>query len=79
MPLYTLRDIKTQAEWDINCSYDELQEILDAQENIIRVITPPNFSTNGGRDVLSRTSDGWKDLMGRIKKGSGKGNTIKTK
>lgn len=79
MPLYTLRDIKTQAEWDINCSYDELQEILDAQENIIRVITPPNFSTSGGRDVLSRTSDGWKDLMGRIKKGSGKGNTIKTK
>jgi hypothetical protein len=79
MPLYTLKDIKTQAEWDITCSYDELQNILDAQENTIRVITPPNFSTSGVvSHANSKTSDGWKDLLGRIKKGSGKGNTIKT-
>ena len=28
--------------------------------------------------MLSKTSDGWKDVLKKIKKGSGKGNTINT-
>jgi hypothetical protein len=79
MPLYTLKDLKTQAEWNITCSYNELQNTLDAQDNVIRVITPPNFSTSGvTTHANSKTDDGWKEHLGRIKKGSGRGNTIKT-
>lgn len=78
MPTYTLKDIKTNEQWDIQCSYDDLQNILDAQDNIIRVLTPPNFVSSLKTHANSNTSDGWKDLLGRIKKGSGKGNTIKT-
>ena len=79
MPLYTVKDIKTNSQWDVTCSYDELQEMLDNRPDLIKVVTVPNFSTSGGATHLnSKTSDGWKDLLGRIKKGSGKGNTIKT-
>ena len=39
MPTYTLKDIKTQKEHDVNCSYDELQEILDAQPDLIKVLS----------------------------------------
>ena len=78
MPLYTVKDIKTNSQWDVTCSYDELQETLDNSPDLIKVVTVPNFSTSGGATHLnSKTSDGWKDLLGRIKKGSGKGNTIK--
>lgn len=78
MPTYTLKDIKTNEQWDIQCSYDDLQNILDAQDNIIRVLTPPNFVSSTKSHANSNTSDGWKDLLGRIKKGSGRNNTIKT-
>ena len=79
MTLYTVKDIKTNSQWDVTCSYNELQEMLDNSPDLIKVVTVPNFSTSGGATHLnSKTSDGWKDLLGRIKKGSGKGNTIKT-
>ena len=79
MPLYTVKDLKTNSQWDVTCSYDELQEMLDNSPDLIKVLTVPNFSSSGGTTHLnSKTSDGWKDLLGRIKKGSGKGNTIKT-
>ena len=78
MPTYTLKDTKTGEHWDVICSYAELQEVLDAQENVIRVLSPPNFVSSTKTHANSNTSDGWKDLLGRIKKGSGRNNTIKT-
>ncbi len=78
MPVYTLRDIKTRQEHDVTCTYDELQQILDAQPDLIKVLSTPNFVGNTQTHANSKTSDGWKDLLGKIKKGSGKNNTIKT-
>lgn len=78
MPLYTIKDIKTQEQWDVNCSYDQLQEMLDNSPDLIKVLSKPQFVSSLKTHANSNTSDGWKDLLGRIKKGSGKGNTIKT-
>ena len=78
MPLYTLKDIKTQQEHDVNCSYDELQIILDSDPNLIKVLSTPGFVSSTKTHANSKTSNGWKDLLGRIKKGSGRNNTIKT-
>ena len=79
MPLYTVKDLKTNSQWDVNCSYDELQEMLDNSPDLIKVLTVPNFSTSGGvTHANSKTDDGWKDHLNRIKKASGRGNTIKT-
>jgi hypothetical protein len=37
---------------------------------------PKIVSSTGG--VLSKTPDSWKEHLGRIKKGAGQGNTVKT-
>lgn len=79
MPLYTVKNTKTEDQWDVTCSYDELQKMLNHEPDLVKVVTVPNFSSSGGKTHMnSKTDDNWKDLLGRIKKGSGRGNTIKT-
>ena len=78
MPTYTVKDIKTQELWDIDCSWDDLQEMLDNSPDLIKVLSTPNFVSSTKSHANSNTSDGWKDLLGRIKKGSGRNNNIKT-
>jgi|TARA_A100001391_G_C5017676_1_gene264958 hypothetical protein len=77
MPTYTVKDIKTNSQWDVNCSYAELQQMLDNSPDLIKVLSTPNFSYSGVGSLLSKTDDGWKDRLKQIKDGSGKGNTIK--
>jgi hypothetical protein len=77
MPTYTLKDIKTQKEHDVNCSYDELQEILNAQSDLVKVLSTPGFVSSTRTHANSNTDNGWKDHLGRIKKASGRNNTIK--
>ena len=76
MPLYTLKRLSSGEEWDVNVPYSELQEMLN--EDVVKVLSTPGFSTDGGRGTLSRAGSEWRDHLNRIKKGSGKGNTIKT-
>jgi len=78
MPTYTVKkdNPKSTKTWDINCSYKELQGILD-EYNLVQVLSAPKIvSSTGG--VLSKTPDSWKEHLGRIKKGAGQGNTVKT-
>ena len=72
-----MKDIKTQATWDVKCSWNELQEMLDNSPDLVKVMSTPNFSYSGVGSLLSKTDDGWKDRLKQIKDGSGKGNTIK--
>ena len=76
MPLYTLKRLSSGEEWDVNVPYSELQEMLN--EDVVKVLSTPGFSTDGGRGTLSRAGSEWRDHLNRIKKGSGKDNTIKT-
>ena len=76
MPTYTLRDIKTNNEWDVVCSYDELQTILDELPDVIKVLSTPKIVTGVG-SLHSKVPDGFKDKLKQIKKGSGRGDTIK--
>jgi hypothetical protein len=77
MPTYTLRDIKTQNQWDVVCSYEELQTILDEMPDVVKVLSTPKIVTGVG-SLHSKVPDGFKDKLNQIKKGSGKSNTIKT-
>ena len=54
MPLYTLKDTKTQEEWDVNMSYEELQAALHELPDVVRVMKPNAFITIH-RSTLSRT------------------------
>ena len=75
MPRYTIKDIKTGDEWDVQCTWDELQIILDENPDFKQGLATPNFVTQPG-NTISRTSTDWRDLLKKVKKGSGRGNTI---
>ena len=76
MPTYNLKRISTQEYSEIQCSYDELQMVLDADEDLIQVLKAPSLVTDT-KSTLTRAGQGWQDLLKTIKKGSGRGNTIK--
>ena len=75
MPLYTLKRLSTGEEWDINVPYSELKDHLN--EDVVKVLSKPGFAGNTTSN-LRRVGSGWSDLLGQIKKGSGRGNTVKT-
>ena len=77
MPLYTLRRKSTDETFDVNVKFDDLAQLLE-DDDLERVLVPPNFSSTGMRSNISKAGSEWRDLLGRIKKGSGRGNTIKT-
>lgn len=79
MPTYTLKDITNNHEWDVRCSWDDLQIMLDENPDIIRVWNTgkaPELISDS-KSTLRRAGSGWNELLGRIQKGSGRGNTIK--
>lgn len=77
VPKYTLRDIKTNKTWDVTCSWDELQTILDEMPDVVKDLSTPAFAGNTVSN-LRRAGSEWNDHLSRIKKGSGSSNTIKT-
>lgn len=77
MPSYTLKDNKTGDKWDVVCSWEELQEILNAMDNVIQVPSAPKIVSSVG-SLHSKVPSGFKDVLHRVKSGSAKSNTIKT-
>ena len=77
VPKYTLRDIKTNETWDVTCSWNELQTILDEMPDVVKELSTPAFCGNTMSN-LRRAGSGWQDVLSGIKKASGAGNKIKT-
>lgn len=75
MPTFTLRNIKTEEEWDVKCTTEELMPLLE-DDNIIRVLKMPNIVSGVG-NLHSKVPDGFRDKLKDMKSKSGKGNTIK--
>ena len=76
MPRYTVKPLEEGDEYEIECKADELQDYLK-KHNCIKVLTFPKIVSSRG-SLLSKTDQGWKDNLARIKENSGAGNTIKT-
>ena len=74
MPVYTLRDLKTNKEWDINCSFEELEDILNEMPDTARVWKPNAFITQNG-SIHSRTDTDLRSHLKALKK-KYPGNTI---
>ena len=77
VPKYTLRDIKTNETWDVTCSWNELQTILDEMPGVVKELSTPAFCGHTMSN-LRRAGSGWQDVLNGIKKNSGAGNKIKT-
>ena len=76
VPKYTVKPLEEGDEYDIVCSSEELQEYLK-KHNCIKVLKFPGVIAHHG-SLLSKTDQGWRDNLSRIKENSGRGNTIKT-
>jgi hypothetical protein len=77
MPVYTLKNLQTEEEWDVVCSWDELKSTLEEDSNLQQVLKPLKIISGRMGNSDMKVPDGFKDLLkNKIKKGSGKGNTI---
>jgi hypothetical protein len=65
---------KTGEELDMILSFAERDQLIARGEYTQKLVAPKIVSGIGGTARL--TSDGWKDKLREIKKGSGKDNTI---
>jgi hypothetical protein len=75
MPTYTVIDTKKDKEYEVICSWDELQHILSASPELKQGLsTPMSVSMTG--NTVSKTSGDWRDYLKKVKKESGKGNSI---
>ena len=77
MPLYTMKHTETGEEKEFFLSFSELDKhIVEHPEWELQLSTALLVSQVGSN--LAKTDDGWKEMLKRIKKGSGKSNTINT-
>jgi hypothetical protein len=76
MPLYIIKNRKTENTQTIMCSWNSLQEKLtDLGEDWTQQIGAPALISHTG-NIVNKTSSEFKQLLGNIKKGSDKSSTI---
>jgi len=78
MPTYNFRNTKTNEEFEIIMRISELDKYKEDNPHMQQILTAPKIISMAGT-LHSRTSDGFKDVLNKIKDGSGSNNTIKTK
>ena len=63
MPTYTIRNKETEESFDIFCTYPELQEILENDNNLIHMLSAPAIV---GDHVVNRMDGDMKETFSRI-------------
>ena len=74
MPVYTFKNKETGEEFDSAMRIAELDEYLAANPHLDTVIR----ATPAIRGMSIKPDNGFRDVLKRIKKASGKSNTIET-
>ena len=69
-----MKNLETEEVKDVILSFSERDEMLASGKYEQMLATPKLVSSV--QSTLSRTSGDWKNLMTKIKKGSGRGNTV---
>ena len=77
MPIYNMKNIKTDEVVEMNISISKMESLKQTGEWITVPVSPRIVSESG--DMYGKVSSGWNDQLNRIKKGSSRSNTIKTK
>ena len=65
MPTYTLKDTKTNSTWDVMCSWDELQETLNAMPELVHVLGMPKIVHERGTNL--KVDDGFREVISKVK------------
>jgi len=75
MPIYRL--VNGEDSKELTCSWGDLQKFLKENPEWKQTLSTPKIVSGIGSTVVSKTDDGWKEVLSKIKKGSGRGHTIK--
>lgn len=75
MPVYTVKNKETEEVVDINCPYAELEEFLRENQEWTRLLKMP-ATIGSSVSTLRQAGQGWQDVLSKIKKGSGKENSV---
>lgn len=81
MPTYEFKNKKTGEVFEKFFSYASKVEFLEKNPDVDAYYSTLNIDHDGGKSVLARAGDGWKEVQDRIKSGlppKDRGN-IKTK
>ena len=78
MPTYDLKNKDTGEVKEVLMSYDALQIFLKENPEWHQVHLQSNSLIAHTDGIMSKTSGDWRNLLSRIKKGSGRKNTINT-
>lgn len=76
MPIYTFRNKNTNEETDQIISYVNYDNFVNEHPDLERVFKPVRIVSGTGFSI--KTDNGFRDVLKRIKKGSGRDNTIDT-
>ena len=74
MPSYNMKNKATGEVRTMILSLREREELLEAGE-WTQLLSTPNFVSQM-KGTVAQAGDGWKDVLGKIKSGAGRGNTI---
>ena len=72
MPTYTMINIETEEEQEMVLSFAEREELLNSGKYKQKLSTAKFISQHGS--TLNKTSSGWKDLLGKMKKNNPRSN-----
>ena len=75
MPTYTMKNLETDEVREMILSLSERENLLATGKFKQELATPSFITMPGG--TLSKTSGDWRNLMTKIKKEAGRGNTVK--
>jgi hypothetical protein len=76
MPTYTMINKVTGERKDMILTLSEREDILASGEWTQALSTGVGFVSQHGMTV-NKAGDGWKDVLKKVKSGSGRGNTVK--
>jgi hypothetical protein len=77
MANYTFLDTKTNKEFDISMPISELDAYIKNNPHLQQVLSAPHIA-DPTRLGLRKPDSGFRDVLKRIKSGSGRNNTINT-
>lgn len=69
MPTYEFKNTETDEVFEKIMSYESKVDYLEKNPHVQSHYTTMNIDHDGGKSVLTRAGDGWKEVQNRIKSG----------
>ena len=75
MPIYKLKHSETEEVKEVTCSISKMEEYK--KEGWVTIPYVTKLASDRGGENINKTSQAWRDHLGKIKSESGMSNTIK--